>query len=118
MSILWGIVAGAFLGFGHYFMSRASRTIDFDAGLMPAFVSALQNRYVYGFLIINLCATVSYLLCLRSKQLVDGFMLTTVTMSVSVILISLFVVRSPMTSLQAVGLAMAVTGVVLMNRPG
>lgn len=117
MAIVWGVIAGVFLAGGHYFMSRAAQTIDFGSGVVAALTDALQNQYVYLFLFLNLCATVSYILCLRNKQLIDGFVVITVTTSATVFLVSLVMVRTQLTGLQTTGLVMAVIGVVLMNRP-
>jgi hypothetical protein len=116
MGIVWGIVAGLFLAGGHYFMSRAARTIEFDADLRAIVLDVLQNRYVYLFLVFNLCATVAYLLCLRQKQLIDGFTVTTVAMSAAVLAIAITILRIQPTALQLVGFVMAVAGVVLVVR--
>lgn len=116
MGIFWGVLTGLFLAGGNYFMSRAAQSLSFSGDLKAIVVDALQNHFLYLFVMFNFCATVTYLLCLRQKQLIDGFAVTTVTVAASVFVLSIVLARTQPGGLQMLGFVMAVGGVILMNR--
>lgn len=116
MGIFWGVLTGLFLAGGNFFMSRAAQSITFSGDLKAVIIDAAQNRPLYLSVMFNFCATLSYLLCLRQKQLIDGFAITTVTVSAAVFLLSIALARAQPSGIQMIGFLMAVTGVVLMNR--
>jgi len=114
--IVWGVVTGLLLAGGQYFMSLAARSIDFNGTLGTAIASAIRNPNLYLFLLFNLFATVSYLLCLRQKQLIDGFTITTFTVSAAVFVVSLLLIKTQLNAMQTFGFVLAIGGIVLMNR--
>jgi len=116
MGIFWGVLTGLFLAGGNYFMSQAARTIRFDGSMRVLVVDAFHNHALYLFVFFNFCATITYLLCLRDKQLLNGFAVTTVTVSAAVFVVSVVVTRIHPTAGQVAGFLLAVMGVVLMNR--
>ncbi len=110
-----GCLTGILLSLGQFFMRRTAITIIWDGGLAPLFLSLARNPNLYIFIGVNLCATATYLVLLRSTPTILAAAVAFLSMSASIALIELLVVGTALSVSKIAGLCLAVVAVLLLT---
>lgn len=113
--LVFGVLTGALLAGGQYFMKLLSTSIPVGSGIHRLVYHVFLSPFTYTFVTVNVVASICYVVTLRGATMTQAFGMVYASMSIAVLVIDV-AINKEVLSLQAiVGFVLALSGILLLG---